>query len=352
MPVRVGYYDYDTPLQTTIPGIDSFSGKVIHPQFWPEDLDYSGKNIVVVGSGATSVTLVPALAEKASHVTMLQRSPSWLVSQPSEDGLERAIRRFCPAAWEHKLIRIKWLVIPFFLVNFAYYFPNAIRKLFSAATKAQLPDSIAMDPNFSPSYAPFEQRVCFCPDADYYKSLRAGKASVETGVIEEVTANAIKLKSGKELNPDIIVTATGLKLRFGGGITFSVDGKTINPGEKYIWKGVMLEDVPNAALVMGYVDASWTLGADATAQLVCRMLKQMRKENVAEVVPRRSEEEKSSMKEEMVLKLTSTYIQKAKDVIPKAGDRGQWRARSFYFKDIWMAWFGDIKTGTEWIRGV
>ena len=182
--------------------------------------------------------------------------------------------------------------------------------------------------------------------------MRSGKASIETGVIETITPDTIKLTSGKELHPDIIVTATGLKLRVGGGIQVSVDGKPYNVPEKYVWKGVMLEDLPNCAFVVGYVDASWTLGADATAQMVCRILKRMRKEGVVEVTPRRSEKEKKYQKDRPLLNLSSSYIEKARDVVPKAADRGQWQARSYYFKDILMAWFGDIKSGTEWVRGV
>ena len=347
-----GYYDYDQPLESIIPGIDSFKGEVVHPQFWPKDLDHSNKDVVIVGSGATAVTLLPAMSETASHVTMLQRSPSYLLSTPSEDGIERTIRKFCNTYWEHKLIRIKWLIIPFMLINFCYYFPNAAKKMFKSATEPQLPVEIKHDPHFTPKYSPFEQRVCFCPNADFYKSLRSGKGSVETGVIEKVTPDAIKLTSGKELHPDVIVTATGLRLRVGGGMKVSVDGKPYNIGEKFVWKGVMLEDLPNCAFVIGYVDASWTLGADATAQLICRMLKQMDKEGAVAIVARRSETEKQTMQERPLLRLSSTYIAKAKDALPRTGDRGQWQPRSYYFKDIWMAWFGDIKTGTEWIRGV
>lgn len=347
-----GYYNYDEPLKTVIPGIDNFKGDVVHPQFWPKDLDYTDKNVVIVGSGATAITLLPAMAEKASHVTILQRSPSYLLSTPSEDGIEKAIRKYCSESWQHKLIRWKWLLLPFLIVNFCYYFPARARKLFLAATKPQLPAHIAQDPHFTPSYNPFEQRVCFCPDADFYKTLRSGKGNVETGVIDTMTSDTIKLKSGKELHPGVIVTATGLKLRIGGGMKVSVDQKLYNVPEHFVWKGVMLEDLPNCAFVIGYVDASWTLGADATAQMVCRMLKQMNKEGVVEVVPRRTEQEKATMQEAPLLKLTSTYIQKGKDILPKCGDRGQWQARSYYFKDILMAWFGDIKSGAEWIRGV
>jgi cation diffusion facilitator CzcD-associated flavoprotein CzcO len=347
-----GYYNYNEPLQTEIPGIDNFKGKVVHPQFWPQDLDYTEKNVTIIGSGATAVTLLPAMTEKASHVTILQRSPSYLLSTPSEDGIERAIRKYCNEQWQHKLIRWKWLLLPFLIVNFCYYFPVRAKKLFMAATKPQLPAHISHDPHFTPSYNPFEQRVCFCPDADFYKALRSGKGSIETGVIDTITSDTIKLKSGKELHPDVIVTATGLKLRVGGGIKVLVDDKPYNVPDHFVWKGIMLEDLPNCAFVIGYVDASWTLGADATAQMVCRMLKQMDKEGVVEVVPRRTQEEKASMQETPLLRLSSTYIRRAKDILPKAGDRGQWKARSYYFKDILMAWFGDIKSGTEWVRGV
>ncbi|KAK5122408.1 hypothetical protein LTR85_003992 [Meristemomyces frigidus] len=349
-----GYYDYKEPLKAIIPGIEDFEGTVAHPQFWPEDMDYTDKNVVIVGSGATAITLLPNLAPKASHVTILQRSPSYVMSQPSEDKLELLIRRM---TWwskplEHRLIRWKWLLVPFLFTRFAYTFPKTCRKLFGKAIQAQLPPTLPRDPHFNPSYDPFEQRVCFCPDGDFYECLRSGKGSVQTGVIEKVTPHGIKLTSGDELHPDIIVTATGLKVRFAGGMKLSIDDKPYNVAEKFIWKGVMLEDLPNAAFVIGYVDASWTLGADATAQLMCRMMKQMRKEHVVEVVPRRSEAEKRTMTEEPLLRLTSTYVRKAKDMLPKAGSSGQWKARSYYYKDIWMAWFGDIRSGLEWVRGV
>lgn len=349
-----GYYDYDEPLHAVIPGIEDFKGTVAHPQFWPEDMDYTDKNVVIVGSGATAITLLPNMTPKANHVTILQRSPSYVMSQPSEDGLEWAIRRLTwwSKSLESKLIRWKWLLIPFLVTRIAYNFPNFARKTFSRAIQAQLPPTVPRDPHFNPSYNPFEQRVCFCPNGDFYECLRNGKGSIETGVIETVTPNSIKLLSGKELHPDIIVTATGLKVRFAGGLQMSVDGKPFKVHEKYIWKGLMLEGLPNCAFVIGYVDASWTLGADATAQMVCRILNRMRKEGVVEVVPRMSDSEKMAMTEAPLMRLQSTYVKKASAVLPKAGSTGQWRARSYYYRDIWMAWFGDIKSGMEWVRGV
>ncbi|KAK1061813.1 hypothetical protein LTR74_010724 [Friedmanniomyces endolithicus] len=352
--ICTGYYDYKEPLQHQIPGIEDFKGPVAHPQDWPQDLDYTDKNVVIVGSGATAITLLPNLAKKASIVTVLQRSPSYVMSQPSEDGLEWAIRKL---TWfskplQHLLLRWKWVLIPFLMTRFAYNFPNTARKMFGSIIEAQLPPTLPRDPHFNPTYNPFEQRVCLCPAGDYYAALRSGKGTVETGIIETITPNSIKLVSGKELHPDIIVTATGLKLRFAGGVAITVDNTPLNIADKFIWKGVMIEDVPNAAYVMGYVDASWTLGADATAQMVCRILKQMRKEGVKKVVPRRSEYEKEHMEEAPLLRLTSTYVKRGREATPKTGTMGQWRPRSYYYKDILMAWFGDIKTGTEWVRGV
>ncbi|KAK6437562.1 hypothetical protein LTR95_006246 [Oleoguttula sp. CCFEE 5521] len=345
-----GYYDYHNPLATVIPGIENFKGKVVHPQFWPEDLNYEGKNMVSIGSGATAVTLLPVVAEKASHVTMLQRSPSYLLSQPREDAVERFARKWFPIWMAYKIIRAKWLVGSFLFVSYCTYFPAGAKRLVKKATKAQLPLDFKMDPHFEPKYNVFEQRLCFCPDGDFYQCLREGKGSISTGVIDTVTENSIKLKSGEELNPDIIVTATGLKLLIAGGIKITVDGTPYDPSEKFFWKGVMLEDLPNAAYVIGYVDASWTLGADATAQMVCRIMKQMDKEKVIEVVPRLSDDERANMKEKPVLRLTSTYISVGKRQLPKAGDRGQWAPRSYYFQDILMAWYGNIKSGMDWVK--
>lgn len=345
-----GYYDYKQPLQTTIPGIDTFKGQVVHPQFWPENLDYKDKEVVIIGSGATAITLLPAMAKDAKHVTMLQRSPSYVLSQPAEDGLEKAIRAIFPVSIAHKLVRIKWLVIPYLFISFCTWFPNAAKKMVRSAAKARLPVGMELDPNFNPSYSPFQQRMCFCPDGDFYESLKKGKSSIQTGIIEKVTEKSIKLESGQEMMPDIIVTATGLKIQLAGGMKLLVDGNVINVSDKFVWKSVMMQDLPNAAFVVGYTDASWTLGADSTAQLICRLLKRMDKEKTPVVVPRLSTEEEKKMKIMPYLKLQSTYVQKAKNALPKAGDGAQWRARSTYFNDLWQAKFGDIRTGLQYIK--
>ncbi|KAL1588257.1 hypothetical protein WHR41_03093 [Cladosporium halotolerans] len=347
-----GYYDYKSPLPSVIPGIENFKGEVVHPQFWNKDLDYKDKNVVIIGSGATAVTLLPVLAKDTSHVTMLQRSPSYLLSQPTEDAAEKFMRAWLPAALAYRLIRFKWILLPFLLTTFFKYFPATAKKMVKGAAAKQLPETTPIDPHFTPKYNVFQQRLCFCPDGDFYKSLRNGSASVETGTIDTVTQDTIKLTSGRELHPDIIVTATGLKIQMAGGMKISVDGEPYDVSTKFFWKGVMLEDLPNAAMTIGYVDASWTLGADATAQMVCRILKRMRKEGVTEVVPRCSDAERKAMKEKPVLNLTSTYVKAGKSELPKAGDRGQWRPRSYYYEDILMAWFGDIRSNMDWIKGV
>lgn len=349
-----GYYDYHTPLQADIPGIENFKGTVVHPQFWPENLDYTDKEVVVVGSGATAITVLPVIAEKAKHVTMLQRSPTYVLAVPGEDKSEKLLRKlfFWAPAIQDAIIRLKWIILPLIMTSYSAAFPEAAKKLMHKLTAKQLPSSIPRDPHFSPKYYPWEQRMCMCPDADFYKSLRAGTSSVETNTIRDMTADTIQLADGKELHPDIIVTATGLKLAFAGGMHVQIDHQPFHIPDKYTWKGVMIEDLPNTAFVVGYVDASWTLGADATAQLVTRMLNQMRKEGVVEVTPRRSAQEKQSMREAQMLRLNSTYVTKGKDAVPKAGNQGQWLPRRNYFKDILSAWYGDIRTGTEWVRGV
>jgi cation diffusion facilitator CzcD-associated flavoprotein CzcO len=280
---------------------------------------------------------------------MLQRSPSYVLSQPTTDGLEILIRTLFPAAWAHKLIRIKWLVLPLLFINFCWYFPTLAKKLLRKGAIEQLPPNLAHDPHFKPRYNPFQQRMCFCPDGDFYAALRTGKASVVTGAIERVTEKSIKLTDGQELHPDIIVTATGLKLCLAGGVKFTVDNQPFALNEKFIWKTVMMQDLPNTAFVIGYVDASWTLGADATAQLICRLLRKMEREGARVVVPRLDKAEEGRMKVLPLLRLTSTYVQKGKDVLPKTADGPQWRPRTTYLKDLWEAKFGDLKTGMQYI---
>ena len=249
-----------------------------------------------------------------------------------------------------QIIRLKWMFLSFILVQFCRRFPNAARKWLYKKTAKQLPKDMALDPDFTPKYNPWQQRMCLCPDGDFYECLRSGKGSVKTGIIDTVTPRSIRLKSGEELHPDIIVTATGLQLRVAGGIKISVDGEAFDISSHFAWKGVMIEDLPNVVIAFGYVDASWTLGADATSQLACRLLKQMTMEGASMIVPQRSADEKKSMEEMPFMRLTSTYVKRGQSALPKAGNRPQWRPRSYYWKDLATAWWGDIKNGVEWVR--
>ena len=345
-----GYYDHIEPLQAEIPGINDFKGTVIHPQFWPTELDYGNKNIVIIGSGATAITILPSVAKSALHVTMLQRSPSYVFSLPVEGTFEKVVRALCPAALANIFIRLKWILASLLMVSFCRRFPSTARRLLLYTTSKQLPKDMALDPNFIPKYSPWDQRMCMCPDGDFFKCLRSGRASVETGEIEAITQNSIRLKSGKELHPDIIVTATGLKLKLAGGIHIKVDGEAFDITRHFIWKASMIEDLPNVVFALGYVDASWTLGADATSQLTCRLLKKMKKEGTAMIVSRRSADEKENMKEVPFLHLNSTYVKLGNAALPKAGDRSQWRPRSYYWKNMAKARWGDVRTGMEWTR--
>ncbi|KAJ8125769.1 hypothetical protein O1611_g7867 [Lasiodiplodia mahajangana] len=332
-----GYYDYETPLQAVIPGLENFKGKVIHPQFWPEDYDYTGKDVVVIGSGATAVTIVPSITDKAKRATMLQRSPGYLASVASNTFFARLVFAILPGAIAHRLNRIRWLISNY-LTNFlCRKYPELAKRAIKKATIQQLPSSIKWDPHFKPRYNPWEQRFCACMDGDFFAALRSGKADVVTDTIKTVTADSIELDSGAALHPDVIVTATGLKLKVGGGIQFSVDGKLFNVADKFTWRGTMLEDVPNLIFMAGYQNASWTLGADVSAQLFLRMLRLMERKKAEVIMARPS----APMEETPMMSLTSTYFKVAGKVFPRAGT-GQWSPKNNYFTDMAGAKWGSI----------
>ncbi|CZR61880.1 related to monooxygenase [Phialocephala subalpina] len=335
-----GYYDYEEPLQTTIPNIDKFNGTIVHPQFWPQDLEYNGKKIVIIGSGATAVTLLPVLAKTAASVTMLQRSPTYILSAPAIDS-ETWIRRLFPSHIAHQLIRWKFMWGMWLYFQFCRLFPTKAKQLIKVATAKELPKHIAQDPHFKPAYNPWEQRLCVCPDGDFYEALRQGNSHVVTDTIETVTESGILTAGGTVLEADIIVTATGLKMKFAGGAQTRVDGTLIKFSDKYLWKGALLQDVPNTAFLLGYTNASWTLGAEASIQLVCRVLRYMMARRLAVVTPRVEDESKVQPRNMMNLK--STYIVAGRDVMPKGGDLGPWKARVNYFKDFWNAKFGGLE---------
>ncbi|MCJ1398519.1 hypothetical protein MMC11_001719 [Xylographa trunciseda] len=346
--LSTGYYDYTQALPSEVPGIERFGGEVVHPQFWPEKLDYEGKKVVVIGSGATAVTLLPVLAEKAARVTMLQRSPGYIVSVPSVDQSAQWLGRFLPAWLTYSIIRLKYLVLPQIFFKFCRQFPNAARKLMRKGTIEQLPKNVPHDPNFEPKYNPWEQRLCITPDGAFFKSLHTGKSDVVTGVIDKVTETGINLKSGRSLDADIIITATGLKIQVAGGTHISVDSKRVDLTEKFLWHNVMLQDLPNMATVIGYTNASWTLGADAAALHICRLLQYMDTNKITSAVPRM--EDPSSVKTVPLLNLNSTYVERGKGAMPKAGDKAPWKPRSTFFGDMWEARFGNLSNGLQFSK--
>jgi cation diffusion facilitator CzcD-associated flavoprotein CzcO len=376
MILSTGYYDYDEALKTNIPNLDTFQGQTIHPQFWPKDLDYSNKKIVLIGSGATAITLFSVLAETAASVTMVQRSPSYILSLPAVDPTGEALRKFFPAWIASRLLRWKYLIQPYLFFQFCRSFPNAAKKIMHKRTQQSLPSDIPLDPHFKPSYNPWEQRLCVCPDGDFYTALKKGNTDIVTDTIKTVTETGLITESGKEIEADIIITATGLKILLAGGTKLSLDGKKLNPNEKFLWKNTMIQDVPNAAVVIGYTNASWTLGSDTAALLICRILKRMRSLGLTSATPslgtitsdssnghitggpeqkmklnghiQTTDPEWHGMKEMKLLDLSSTYVEKAKGVLPKAGDRGPWQPRTNYFADAWGAIFGNITKGLRY----
>lgn len=349
--ISTGYYDYHTPLQVEIPGMEDFKGTVVHPQFWPSSLEYSSKRVVIIGSGATAITLLPSLTKKAAHVTMLQRSPGYVMSIPQRGAFEAVTTKILPRRVAQWMIRLRWTLLSFMLVTLCQRFPKPARRYFLRATAKQLPPEMSVDPDFMPSYNPWQQRMCMCPDGDFFASLRSGKSSIKTGVIDKVTETSIRLRSGEELHPDIIVTATGLKLRMAGGIEISIDGEAFDISRHYAWNSAMIEGLPNAVFALGYVDASWTLGADATAQLAMRLLKRMKRDGAAAIVPRISAQEKDRLRDRPFLALSSTYVERGKNALPRAGNVAPWQPRSYYWKDLATAKWGNIQRGLEWVHG-
>ncbi|CAN8097563.1 unnamed protein product [Discula destructiva] len=345
--LSTGYYDYDTPLPVTIPGIEKFQGKVIHPQFWPTDFDFTDKEVVVIGSGATAITLIPNLAPKTKHVTMLQRSPSYIVPFRNQGIMSNW--SFVPKVVKEWLNWIRASTVPQFKVMMCRRYPEKTREAIIKLTGEQLPPNVSTDPHFTPRYKPWDQRLCLSPDGDFFQSLHGkdgqpAKASVVTAKIETVTEDAIVCEDGQVLKTDVIVTATGLKMTFGGGIHLRVDGERVDPHEHAIWDGCMLNDVPNLAFMFGYATASWTVGVDNSAIMVCRLLNGMKKRGQEVAVPKlpvtgRIEEEDRRP----FLQLTSTYI-KRDTAYPFniAGGTGPWNARGFYWRDWLHARFGRI----------
>jgi len=326
-----GYYSYEAGHTPEFAGKDRFRGKVVHPQFWPEDLDYRGKRVVVIGSGATAVTLVPALSERAAHVTMLQRSPSYITSLPAKDPVADVLRAALPEKVAHGLARGKNVLLGLGLYQFCRRFPNAAKKVLQKRVASYLPKDYPVGAHFSPKYAPWDQRLCLVPDGDLFTSLRSGQADVVTDAIETFTEKGVRLCSGRELEADIIVTATGLRILPCGGIRFEVDGRSVEPADTVVYKGLMLSGVPNLAWCVGYTNASWTLRADLSSRYVCRLLNHMDRRGVRLCVPR---VDATLDGREPLLGLSSGYVLRAASALPKQGKKAPWYLRQNYLLDF------------------
>ncbi|MCC8247712.1 flavin-containing monooxygenase [Saccharothrix luteola] len=333
-----GYYDYDQGHDPVFPGVESFRGDVVRPQFWPEDLDYAGKRVVVIGSGATAVTVVPAMAETAAHVTMLQRSPTWVGVVPGRDKLADKVRELLPAHVAHRLIRTKNILFGVAFYQFCRRWPRAARKVLTGLSTKVLQDEAVVREHFTPTYDPWDQRLCAIPDADLFKALKSGRASVVTDHVDTFTPDGVRLRSGRELAADVVVTATGLRLLAFGGIAPTVDGRRVELSEQFVWRGAMITGLPNFAVCVGYTNASWTLRADLTSRLVCRVLDHMDRHGYASVVPTPDR----PLVRRPMLDLASGYIQRAVDAFPRQGDRGPWRVRQNYPLDALSTLRGDL----------
>lgn len=334
-----GYYDYARAHAPVFAGSEDFAGRIVHPQFWPDDLDFAGKNVVVIGSGATAVTLVPAMAAVAAHVTMLQRSPTYVVSRPAEDRAANRLRRMLPRRAAYAVTRWKNVLFGMAFYRLARRRPERVKERLVGMVRDQLGPDYDVATHFTPRYNPWDQRLCLVPDADLFDTLRSGRAAVETGTIDRFTRNGIVLTSGKELPADIVVTATGLEISLLGKVRLAVDGVQVDPGAALQYKGMMLSEVPNLAFTFGYTNASWTLKADLVAGYVCRLLNTMRKRGVRSATPRIGS---AAMATEPFADFSSGYIQRAIDQLPRQGDRKPWRLNQNYALDLMALRFGSI----------
>jgi monooxygenase len=336
--VCTGYYRYDEGFSPKFPGVERFQGPVIHPQHWPEDLDYRGKRVVVIGSGATAVTLVPTLAETAAHVTMLQRSPTYVASRPASDAIADRLRAWLPQKLAYAIVRWKNALQALAIFNLSRKRPELMKSMLRKAAVKQLPEGYAVDTHFAPSYNPWDQRMCLVPDGDLFTAIRDGRASVVTDYIETFTESGIRLQSGAELQADIVVSATGLNLLAIGGMALEVDGSAVDLSKTVSYKGMMLSGVPNFAWTIGYTNASWTLKADLVAEYVCRLLKHMDANDYAAVTP----DAGGATAANPFLDLASGYVKRSVEHLPKQGDRTPWRLHQNYVKDVRLLRQGPI----------
>jgi monooxygenase len=334
-----GYYRYDHGYQPEFAGLSDFAGQIVHPQAWPEDIDFTGKEVVVIGSGATAVTLIPSLAATASHVTMLQRSPTYIASMPPKSPVAAVLRKALPDRYAGPAIKWFHALATQFFFQLSRRQPKMVKKMLTKGVAAQLPKGYDVATHFTPQYNPWDQRMCVVPNGDLFKAISDGSASVVTDHIDTFTKSGIRLASGTELEADIVVTATGLELLFLGGMTLSVDGEALDLPSRLAYKGMMIEGVPNFALAIGYTNASWTLKCDLTCDYVCRLLNHMRATGTTASTPRNHDAEVTTAP---LLGLTSGYVQRSAHLLPRQGTKYPWQVHQSYLRDYRALKMSDI----------
>ena len=335
-----GYYRYDEGFTPHFEGRERFAGPIVHPQHWPADLDYTGKRVVVIGSGATAVTLVPAMAPTAAHVTMLQRSPSYVLSLPRKDPLAKLARRVLPDPAAYSVVRWKNVLTSMLLFQLSRRRPEAVKRFLRKGVERQLPEGYDVDTHFTPRYDPWDQRLCFVPGGDLFRAVRSGKADVVTGTIDRFTTDGILLTSGEELPADVVVTATGLNLLVVGGMSLVVDGDPVELSKTLTYKGMMLSGVPNFALALGYTNASWTLKCDLVSEYVCRLLNHMSARGYQQVTPTAPE---TVVDTQPLIDLKSGYVLRSVGLLPRQGPAAPWRLHQNYPRDVRLLRHGPLE---------
>jgi monooxygenase len=337
-----GYYRYDQGFTPDFAGVESFAGRVVHPQQWSPDVAYAGKRVVVIGSGATAVTLVPELAKQAAHVTMLQRSPTYIVARPSEDALAIKMRRWLPTKLAYGLTRWKQVLLSLYVFQLCRRDPAKVRRLIAGGVRAALGPDYDVAQHFTPRYNPWDQRLCLAPDGDFFAAIKSGDASIATDEIERFTPTGLQLKSGAHLDADLVVTATGLNLQVLGGLQLRVDGAPVDLAKTLNYKGLMFSGVPNLASSFGYTNASWTLRSDLTCEYVCRLLNLMKKRGLNQCTPRNPD---ASITLQPWVDFSSSYFARAMHLFPKQGSKAPWKLYQNYPKDIMLLRHGKVDDG-------
>jgi cation diffusion facilitator CzcD-associated flavoprotein CzcO len=337
-----GYYNYDAGYTPDFPGAERFKGALVHPQKWPQDLDYAGKRVVVIGSGATAVTLAPEMAKRAAHVTMLQRSPTYVVSRPAEDELANKLRAKLPAKLAYSLIRWRNVLFSMYFFRMARQKPDRVKARLIGMVREELGPDYDVETHFTPRYNPWDQRLCLVPDSDLFLAIRDGRASVVTDHVDTFTETGIRLKSGADLPADVIVTATGLNLQVLNGLELTVDGRVVEAGKTLSYKGMMYEGVPNLASSFGYTNASWTLKCDLTCEYVCRLLNHMKRTGTRQATPRNADPD---IQTAPWLDFTSSYVTRAMEKFPKQGSKAPWKLYQNYALDLLTLRYSRVEDG-------